>query len=60
MKDRPGHDKRYAIDSSKLYNELNWEPSLDFAQGLNLTIDWYLKNSMWLENIKNGNYKNLK
>ena len=60
VKDRPGHDKRYAIDSSKLYNELNWEPSLDFAQGLNLTIDWYLKNSMWLENIKNGNYKNLK
>ena len=60
VKDRPGHDKRYAIDSTKLLKELSWRPSLDFKQGLNLTISWYLKNSIWLKNINNGNYNKLK
>lgn len=58
--DRPGHDKRYAIDSTKLLKELDWSPSLDFKEGLNLTISWYLKNSIWLKNINDGNYNKLK
>ena len=57
---RPGHDKRYAIDSTKLLKELKWRPSLDFKEGLNLTISWYLKNSNWLKNINDGNYNKLK
>ena len=60
VKDRPGHDKRYAIDSSKLCNELNWKPSVNFKQGLSLTIDWYLKNQTWIENIKLGNHNKIK
>ena len=58
VKDRPGHDLRYAIDASKINNELNWTPSLKFDKGLSLTIDWYLKNSDWLNNITSGDYKN--
>lgn len=56
VKDRAGHDKRYAIDSSKLMNELNWNPSLQFEEGLNKTVDWYLKNEEWLTNVVSGNY----
>ncbi len=56
IKDRPGHDKRYAIDASKLASELGWKPSVTFEQGLGLTIDWYLSNPEWLENVTSGNY----
>ena len=56
VKDRPGHDKRYAIDASKLNQELGWSPSLDFEKGLSKTIDWYLNNQAWLENVTSGNY----
>jgi dTDP-glucose 4,6-dehydratase len=55
--DRAGHDMRYAIDASKLKNELGWEPSVTFEQGLELTVDWYLANKDWLENVTSGNYQ---
>ena len=55
--DRPGHDLRYAIDSSKLQSELGWEPSVDFEQGLEKTVDWYLENEQWLNNVVNGAYQ---
>lgn len=55
--DRAGHDLRYAIDSTKLKNELGWEPSLQFEEGIEKTIDWYLENTEWLENITSGDYK---
>lgn len=57
VKDRPGHDLRYAIDSTKLKNELGWEPSLQFEEGLEKTVDWYLANEEWLNNVTSGNYK---
>ena len=57
MKDRPGHDKRYAIDASKIKNELGWEPSIHPDEGLQLTIDWYLSNENWLNNITSGDYQ---
>ncbi|WP_242921410.1 dTDP-glucose 4,6-dehydratase [Pontibacter liquoris] len=57
VKDRAGHDLRYAIDSSKLMNELGWKPSVTFEEGLSKTIDWYLQNSEWLENVTSGNYQ---
>ncbi len=57
VKDRSGHDKRYAIDASKLKNELGWEPSIDFENGLEKTIDWYLENKDWLNNVTSGEYK---
>ena len=57
VKDRPGHDKRYAIDANKLKNELGWEPSLQFEEGLVKTITWYLANEKWLENIVSGDYQ---
>ena len=57
VKDRPGHDKRYAIDANKLKNELGWEPSLQFEEGLAKTIAWYLDNEIWLENINTGDYQ---
>jgi dTDP-glucose 4,6-dehydratase len=56
VKDRPGHDKRYAIDSSKLLNELNWRPSFDFKKALDFTVDWYLKNNEWIVNIRTRNH----
>ena len=55
--DRPGHDMRYAIDSSKLQNELGWNPIPDFASGLEKTVDWYLANEKWLERIISGDYE---
>jgi dTDP-glucose 4,6-dehydratase len=55
--DRAGHDLRYAIDATKLKNELGWEPSLQFEEGLNKTVDWYLDNTAWLEEITSGQYK---
>ncbi len=58
VKDRAGHDMRYAIDSSKLMNELGWEPSLQFEEGIEKTVDWYLANEEWLNNILSGDYEN--
>ena len=57
VKDRAGHDLRYAIDSSKLQKELNWEPSVTFEEGLEKTVKWYLDNSEWLENVTSGAYQ---
>ncbi len=57
VKDRAGHDLRYAIDSSKLQKELHWTPSLQFEEGLEKTIDWYLQNEEWMNNITSGDYK---
>jgi dTDP-glucose 4,6-dehydratase len=57
VKDRPGHDMRYAIDSSKLQDELGWKPSVSFEEGLELTIDWYLANEEWLNNVTSGDYQ---
>ena len=55
--DRPGHDARYAIDSSKLKTELGWEPSLQFEEGIEKTVKWYLENETWLDNITSGAYE---
>lgn len=57
VKDRPGHDLRYAIDASKIKKELGWEPSLQFEEGLNKTVDWYLENEEWLEHVTSGAYR---
>lgn len=57
VRDRPGHDLRYAIDASKINIELGWKPSLEFEEGLSKTIDWYLANTMWLKNINSGSYQ---
>ena len=58
VKDRPGHDKRYAIDANKLKSELGWQPSLQFEEGLVKTIAWYLDNKIWMDNITSGDYQN--
>lgn len=55
--DRPGHDMRYAIDSRKLQNELGWEPSLQFEEGIEKTVRWYLDNQAWMDNITSGEYE---
>jgi dTDP-glucose 4,6-dehydratase len=57
VKDRPGHDKRYAIDSSKLTDQLGWRPRHDFEAGLRETIRWYLKNAQWVSRVKTGAYR---
>jgi dTDP-glucose 4,6-dehydratase len=57
VKDRPGHDRRYAIDAGKINKELGWKPSVTFEQGLGLTIDWYLKNTEWLAHVTSGEYQ---
>ncbi|GAA3777017.1 dTDP-glucose 4,6-dehydratase [Corallibacter vietnamensis] len=57
VKDRPGHDLRYAIDASKIKDKLGWEPSVTFEEGLAITIDWYLNNSEWLNNVTSGEYQ---
>ena len=57
VKDRPGHDLRYAIDASKINKELGWSPSVTFEQGLAKTIDWYLSNEAWLKNVTSGDYQ---
>jgi dTDP-glucose 4,6-dehydratase len=55
--DRPGHDRRYAIDASKIASDLGWEPSVSFEEGINKTIDWYLKSKNWLRNVVSGDYQ---
>ncbi|WP_392470356.1 dTDP-glucose 4,6-dehydratase [Sphingobacterium cellulitidis] len=58
VKDRPGHDLRYAIDANKIKNELGWIPSVTFEEGLSKTIDWFLENQDWLEKVASGDYRN--
>ncbi|UCE99066.1 MAG: dTDP-glucose 4,6-dehydratase [Planctomycetota bacterium] len=55
--DRPGHDRRYAIDASKITSQLNWKPSVSFEEGIKKTIDWYLQNQKWLANVVSGDYQ---
>ena len=57
VKDRAGHDLRYAIDSSKLQNELGWQHLVSFEKGLEKTVDWNLNNQKWLDNINSGEYE---
>jgi len=57
VKDRPGHDLRYAIDASKINKELGWKPTVTFEEGLEKTINWYLNNEEWLQNVTSGSYK---
>jgi len=57
VKDRPGHDRRYAIDCSKIERELGWAPQETFATGLQRTVRWYLDNAKWMEDIQSGNYQ---
>ena len=55
--DRPGHDRRYAIDASRLRDELGWEPKYTFERGIAETVDWYLANPGWVANVKSGDYQ---
>ncbi len=57
VQDRAGHDMRYAIDATKIEKELNWKPSLEFEEGLNKTVDWYLENSDWIDEVTSGAYQ---
>jgi dTDP-glucose 4,6-dehydratase len=57
VKDRPGHDRRYAIDASKIYNELGWKPAETFDSGIRKTVQWYLQNADWVSNVQNGSYR---
>jgi dTDP-glucose 4,6-dehydratase len=57
VKDRAGHDLRYAIDATKIKNELGWEPTVKFTEGFEATVDWYLNNEEWLNNVTSGNYQ---
>ena len=57
VKDRPGHDRRYAIDATKINKELGWEPSVTFEVGLQQTIDWYFNNEEWLKHVTSGAYQ---
>jgi dTDP-glucose 4,6-dehydratase len=52
VKDRPGHDRRYAIDCSKIKNELGWEPQIDFEEGMKKTVEWYVNNAEWWRKLK--------
>ena len=58
VEDRPGHDFRYAIDSTKISNQLGWKPKISFSDALSKTIDWYLNNQSWVENVRSSNFKN--
>ena len=55
--DRPGHDRRYAIDASKIQNQLGWEPQESFETGLRKTVQWYLENNVWIERVMSGAYR---
>ena len=58
VKDRPGHDRRYAIDNTKIRSELGWFPKMDFESGLEMTVNWYLENTEWTERVRSGEYLN--
>jgi dTDP-glucose 4,6-dehydratase len=58
VKDRPGHDWRYAINATKIKNELGWQPTEKFESGLRKTVQWYLNHSQWVENVTSGAYRN--
>ncbi|MEG1585115.1 MAG: GDP-mannose 4,6-dehydratase, partial [Anaerovorax sp.] len=55
--DRPGHDRRYAIDNTKITTQLGWEPAYTFEQGIKETIQWYLENEDWMKNVTTGQYQ---
>ena len=57
IKDRPGHDVRYAINANKINKDLGWEPQENFESGIRKTVEWYLNNKAWCENIQNGSYQ---
>jgi dTDP-glucose 4,6-dehydratase len=57
VKDRPGHDRRYAIDDSKIAKELGWQPSMSFEAGMRQTIEWYLGHQEWVESVTSGSYR---
>ncbi|MCM2355401.1 MAG: GDP-mannose 4,6-dehydratase, partial [Arenimonas sp.] len=57
VKYRPGHDRRYAIDASKLQNELGWRPTVSFEQGMAATVDWYLAHEAWVKRVLDGSYR---
>ncbi|MFA7578287.1 MAG: GDP-mannose 4,6-dehydratase, partial [Candidatus Muiribacteriota bacterium] len=57
VKDRPGHDMRYAIDASKINNELGWTPAHKFDQGIRKTVEWYLSNKEWIRKVQSGEYR---
>ena len=57
VEDRLGHDKRYAIDAAKIKDELGWEPSVKFEDGIKATIEWYLQHKTWISRIKDGTYR---
>jgi len=56
VKDRPGHDRRYAIDNTKIKTQLGWSPAYTFEKGMKETIEWYLNNKQWIENVVSGDY----
>jgi len=58
VKNRPGHDRRYAIDATKISNELGWKPEETFETGIRKTVQWYLDNQDWVANVQSGEYKN--
>ncbi|HEX4509058.1 MAG TPA: GDP-mannose 4,6-dehydratase, partial [Burkholderiaceae bacterium] len=57
VKDRPGHDRRYAVDAGKIQRELGWQPKETFASGLRKTVQWYLANAEWIEGVQSGAYR---
>jgi dTDP-glucose 4,6-dehydratase len=57
VNDRPAHDKRYAIDATKINVELGWKPSVTFKEGLEKTVNWYMENEIWLKNVTSGKYQ---
>ena len=57
VKDRPGHDRRYAIDATKIARELNWTPQETFESGIEKTVQWYLDNTEWVQSVKSGEYR---
>ncbi|MDG4868827.1 GDP-mannose 4,6-dehydratase, partial [Guyparkeria sp. 1SP6A2] len=57
VKDRPGHDRRYAIDASKIERELGWKPEETFESGIRKTVEWYLDNQQWCQNVQDGSYQ---
>jgi dTDP-glucose 4,6-dehydratase len=58
VKDRPGHDRRYAIDASKIERELGWRPAETFDTGIRKTVRWYLDHQAWVQNVTSGSYRN--